>query len=120
MHHGTGLTRYFYNSWINTHQGETPDAAKFTYPGPKPQTFETVILMMADAIEAASRTLPNYNPETINKLIDNIVDSQMNMGQYSDVDITMKQIKEAKAIFAKKIKNIYHSRIPYPTIQTTT
>ncbi|MDD4149993.1 MAG: HDIG domain-containing protein [Bacteroidales bacterium] len=116
MHHGTSLTKYFYNSWINENPNLTPNITNFRYPGPKPNNIETVVMMMADAIEAASRTLDVYSPESIDKLVSVIIDSQLNAGQYDDVDITLKQISQAKRIFAQKISNIYHSRIVYPEI----
>ena len=117
MHHGTGITKYFYNSYVNKNPGIKPDKSKFTYPGPKPQNIETAVMMMADAIEAAARTLKSYNNQTITELVDNIINSQLNDNQYSDVDITLKQITKAKKIFVEKIKNIYHSRIDYPGIK---
>ncbi len=117
MHHGTSLTKYFYNSWINENPDKTPDESKFQYPGPKPSSIEAAVLMMADAIEAASRTLPKYTPETIQSLVDNIISSQLNENQYDEVNITLKQISIAKSIFAKKLNNIYHSRIAYPEIK---
>ncbi len=117
QHHGTSVTRYFYNSWINEHPDQTPDITKFQYPGPKPQSVELVAMMMADAVEAASRTLKVYSHESIEKLVNNIVDSQFRDGQYDEVEITMKQIGIAKSVLVKKIENIYHSRIEYPELQ---
>lgn len=116
MHHGTSLTRYFYNSWVNENPNSTPNVESFKYPGPRPNSIETVVMMMADAIEAASRTLPEYTPESIKKIVHAIIDSQLNGGQYDDVDITLKQISKAKDLFTAKIGNIYHSRIVYPEI----
>ncbi|MDR2009658.1 MAG: HDIG domain-containing protein [Bacteroidales bacterium] len=117
MHHGTSVTRYFYNSWINSHPGQEPVISNFKYPGPKPQTLETAVMMMADAIEAASRTLKEYTPESIDKLVNGIVNQQLNDGQFDEVEITLKQITIAKSIFVSKIKNIYHTRITYPDVE---
>jgi len=117
MHHGTSLTKYFYNSWINENPGIAPNISNFKYPGPKPDNIETVVMMMADAIEAASRTLRVYTPESIEKLVGAIIDSQLSDGQYDNVEITMRQISTAKKIFTEKISNIYHSRIVYPEIK---
>jgi putative nucleotidyltransferase with HDIG domain len=117
MHHGSSVTRYFYNSWLNANPNSMPNLANFTYPGPKPQTLETAVMMMADAIEAASRTLKEYNPKSIEKLVNSIVSYQLEEGQFDDVDITLKQITTAKGIFIFKIKNIYHSRIEYPEVE---
>jgi cyclic-di-AMP phosphodiesterase PgpH len=116
MHHGTGVTKYFYNSWINENPNKEAKTEKFTYPGPRPQTLETAVMMMADAIEAAARTLNDYTDENIVNLVNKIIDSQLEEGQFADVDITLKQISIAKKTFVEKIKNIYHSRISYPGI----
>ena len=118
QHHGTSVTRYFYNSWVNANPDKTADITKFQYPGPKPQSVELIAMMMADAIEAASRTLKVYSHESISALVSNIVDAQMKDGQYEDVDITMKQIGKAKQILISKIENIYHSRIEYPELKS--
>ena len=117
MHHGTGVTRFFYVSWLNSHPGMTPNLSNFKYPGPKPQTIETAILMMADSIEAASRSLNEYTTKTIENLVNSIIDYQISDGQFDDVDITLKQINIVRSIFIAKIKNIYHSRIVYPNIK---
>ncbi len=116
MHHGTSLTKYFYNSWINANPDNMPVISNFKYPGPKPQSLETVVMMMADAIEAACRTLVEYTPESIEKIVSKIIDAQLEDGQYEDVEITLKQIAKAKKIFSLKIQNIYHSRVVYPEI----
>ncbi|MCF0206380.1 MAG: HDIG domain-containing protein, partial [Bacteroidales bacterium] len=116
QHHGTSVTRYFYNTWINENPGQTPDKSKFQYPGPKPQSVELVAMMMTDAVEAASRTLKVYSKESITKLVNGIIDSQFSDGQYDDVDITIRQISKAKEILISKIENIYHARIEYPEL----
>jgi membrane-associated HD superfamily phosphohydrolase len=115
-HHGTSLTRYFYNSWENANPDSMPVITNFKYPGPKPNSIETAVMMMADAIEAASRTLPEYTPEAIENSVAKIIDGQMRDGQYDEVDITFKQLDIAKKVFADKIKNIYHARIVYPEL----
>ncbi len=117
MHHGTGITKYFYNSWINENPGKRINKSKFTYPGPKPQSVETAIMMMADSVEAASRTLKTYNEKNITNLVNEIIDTQLDGNQFDDVDITLKQITMAKRIFIEKLKNIYHSRIEYPKLE---
>jgi len=113
-HHGTTLTKYFYNSWKNNNPDKKPDINKFQYPGPKPKSIETTVVMMADAIEAASRTLKYYSQETIMNIVNNIVDNLIADEQFNEVDITLKQINEAKQIFVTKLLNIYHARIVYP------
>ncbi len=116
MHHGSSVTKYFYNSWINDNPDKEVDIKCFQYPGPKPNSIETVVMMMADAIEAASRTLKIYTHESIEKLVSAIIDNQLKDGQYDNVDITMKHISTAKKIFTDKISNIYHTRIVYPEL----
>lgn len=116
-HHGTSKTRFFYNQWINEHPNEEPPIGKFTYKGPKPRTKETIILMMADSIEAASRSLKEYNEETIDKLVENIVNSQIMDGQFSDAPISFRDVQIAKNSFKEEILNIYHNRISYPEIK---
>lgn len=116
MHHGTSVTRYFYNSWINANPDNAPVLSNFQYPGPKPTSIETAVMMMADSVEAASRTLSEYTPESIEKSVSKIIDSQLNDGQFENVDITLKQIKRAKEIFSAKILNIYHARVIYPEL----
>ncbi|PCJ80435.1 MAG: hypothetical protein COA57_14985 [Flavobacteriales bacterium] len=112
-HHGTTLTRYFYNSYKQENPEEA-DENKFRYPGPVPHSKEAAILMMADAVEAASRSLKKHNEETINSLVEGIVDSQANEQQFVNAAITFKDLTEAKKIFKKKLMNIYHVRIEYP------
>lgn len=118
MHHGTGKTKYFYNSWKNENPGKEPSDNMFSYPGPKPNTLETAVMMMADSIEAASRTLKSYSDESISNLVNGIINAQLEEKQFDNVDITLKQIAKAKEIFIEKIKNIYHSRIEYPKIKS--
>ncbi len=113
-HHGTTKTEYFYRSFINKYPNKEVDVSKFTYPGPAPFSKETAVLMMADSVEAASRSLKVYTDETINELIDKIIDSQINEGQFNNVELTFKDITTIKNIFKSKIKNIYHTRIEYP------
>ena len=90
------------------------DISEFTYPGPKPTSKENAVLMMADSVEAASRTLKAYTSETISDLVENIVSRQEEEGQFSEADITFADISAAKEIFKIRLSNIYHSRIEYP------
>lgn len=115
-HHGCGKTKYFYISYINEHPGEAVDESKFTYPGPNPQTKEQAILMMADAVEAASRSLSQYTEETIGDLVEKIVDSQVNDGFFKECPITFRDIALAKGVFKEKLKIMYHTRISYPEL----
>lgn len=116
-HHGKGKTMYFYVSWMNEHPGEEPDVEQFTYPGPNPFTRETAILMMADSVEAASRSLPSYTEESISELVEKIINKQMESGFFEVCPITFKDIQTVKAVFKEKLKTIYHTRISYPELK---
>ncbi len=116
-HQGTTKTRYFYNSYINKYPDQTPDISAFSYPGPTPFTKETAILMMADSIEAASRSLKSYTDDEIDKLVEKIINIQIEEDQFINAPITFKEISEAKEVFKNKLKNIYHARIEYPDIK---
>lgn len=113
MHHGTGKVKYFYNKELQAESANI-DEGKFSYPGPEPQTKETAILMMADAVEAASRSLKEYTMQSIDQLVERIINDQLNSGQFNFSDITLKDISVIKTIFKKKLQNIYHVRVEYP------
>ncbi len=116
-HHGKGVTKYFYNTAVNASENGDVDKSLYEYPGPNPQSKETTILMMADAVEAASRSLKDYRPESINALVDKIIDSQMADGLYNESPINFRDINVIKDTFKKRLATIYHSRIEYPEIQ---
>ena len=116
-HHGKGVTKYFYISWKNEHPGEETDPAIFTYPGPNPFTKEQAVLMMADSVEAASRSLPEYTEQTIGSLVDKIVDGQLADGFFRECPITFRDISVVKAVFKEKLKTMYHTRISYPELK---
>ena len=116
-HHGRGKTKFFYISWKNEHPDEEPNEELFTYPGPNPFSKETAILMMADAVEAASRSLPEYTEESISNLVDKIIDSQVAEGYFKECPITFKDIATIKAVFKEKLKIAYHTRISYPELK---
>lgn len=115
-HHGRGKTKYFYISWKNEHPNEEPNEEQFTYPGPNPFTKEQAVLMMADSVEAASRSLPEYTEESISTLVEKIIDSQVSEGYFKECPITFKDIATVKAVFKEKLKTIYHTRISYPEL----
>ena len=102
----------------NQHKKENPDklvnGKLFTYPGPKPFSKETAVLMMADFVEAASRSLKDINEISIKKLVNGIIDYQISENQFSDSNITFKDIATIKKLFKDKLVNIYHARIEYP------
>ncbi len=113
-HHGTTTVMYFYKQYIKNFPEEEVDLKKFNYPGPKPFSKETAALMMADSVEAASRSLDKPDHDKIDKLVENIIDSQMDSGQFENAEITLREIKDIKKIFKKMLMNIYHIRIQYP------
>ncbi|MCD8317991.1 MAG: HDIG domain-containing protein [Paraprevotella sp.] len=116
-HHGKGRTKYFLISYQNRHPNEPVDESLFTYPGPNPFTLGQAILMMADSVEAASRSLNEYTEESISELVDKIIDGQVNDGFFKDCPITFHDINTAKEVFKVKLKTIYHTRISYPELK---
>lgn len=116
-HHGRSKTKFFYISYRNANPDKMVNDEIFTYPGPNPTTTEHAILMMADAVEAASRSLQEYTEETISTLVDKIIDSQLQEGYFRQCDITFASIDQAKEIFKEKLKSIYHTRITYPELK---
>lgn len=113
-HHGNSKAQYFYRSYLNKYPDTEVDEQKFTYPGPSPFSKETAILMMADAIEASSRSLKTITEESINELVEKIINFQVDENQFINTDITFRDLTIAKEVFKKKLANIYHARIEYP------
>ena len=112
-HHGTRRTEYFYQMELR----ENPDGvdeSEFSYPGPVPFSKETAVLMMCDAVEAASRSMNDKTEESLNKLVDNIIDGQMKANQFDNTNITFHDITVTKKVLKKKLMSIYHVRIAYP------
>lgn len=116
-HHGVGMTKYFYISEQNAHPDAEVDKTLFTYPGPNPATQEEAILMMADAVEAASRSLPEYTEESISNLVDKLIDGQVAEGAFRQCPITFRDIETIKGVFKEKLKTVYHTRISYPELK---
>ena len=116
-HHGTSKAKYFYNSYVNEHPDEEVNEELFTYPGPNPFTKEQALLMMADAVEAASRSLKEYTEENISKLVNTIIDSQIADGLLNNSPISFRDIRDVKEAFIEKLKTMYHTRISYPELQ---
>lgn len=111
-HHGTTHTRFFF---VKAQQaGETVNEKDFQYPGPIPFSKETAVLMMADSVEAASKSLKEYSEENIDQLVEGIIENQRKEGQFEEADITFKDISTLKRLFKSMLKNIYHVRIEYP------
>lgn len=116
-HHGAGKAKYFYITYKNEHPNEDVNEKFFSYPGPNPFTKEQAILMMADGVEAASRSLTEYTEETITTLVNRIIDSQVSEGCFHDCPITFQDIDAAKKVLIEKLKSIYHTRISYPELK---
>ena len=111
-HHGKSLTKYFY---VLAQKAQTSlDPRPFTYPGPKPQTLEQAILMMTDAVEAASRSLTEYTEESISALVEKIIGAQVADGSFDECAITFREIAEAKEVLCARLRTVYHTRIQYP------
>lgn len=113
-HHGNGLTKFFYINYCNEHPDEKVDKEQFQYPGPNPFTREQAILMMADTVEAASRSLKEYTEESISALTNKLIDSQVADGFFRECPITFRDIALAKSVLIERLKSIYHTRISYP------
>jgi len=113
-HHGTTTTRFFYKQYMEDNPDEKDASERFRYPGPLPYSKETAVLMMADSVEAASRSLSRYDGESIEKLVNAIIDSQVRELQFANADITFKDISEIKKMFKRKLMSIYHVRVEYP------
>ena len=112
-HHGTTTVEYFYKQYIDSFQEDNVDSKSFSYPGPKPFSKETAILMMADAAEASARSIKNPTAENIDNLIEIVINKQLKEDQFIDADITLKEINQLKKLFKKKLVNIHHARIEY-------
>ena len=118
-HHGTMIMSFFYNRALE--QGASPDIEpEFRYPGPPPQTKEAAILMLADGVEAASRTLEDPKPARIVALAQSIIDSRYHAGQLEECDLTLSDLGKIRDAFAKILTGVFHQRVPYPSLKTST
>ena len=115
-HHGTSLTRYFYNTWCNAHPKEQVDDSSFRYPGPKPSTKEGAILMMADAVEARSRSLEDFSEASIAKAVNQMIDAQIADGQFAETPLSFKDVEDIRRVFTARLTAMNHHRISYPTL----
>ena len=111
-HHVTSIIRFFYDKELKNNTN--PIVSDFRYLGPKPFSKETAIVMMADSVEAASKSIKDPNVKLINDFVEKIIDKQIEDNQFIDSDITLKEIQIAKKIFKEKLNNIYHLRVEYP------
>lgn len=116
-HHGQGKTKYFYVKYKNEHPDEPVDELLFTYPGPNPFTKEQAVLMMADTVEAASRSLADYSEKSIKELVNRLIDSQVADGYFRECPITFRDIQYAKTVLIEKLKTIHHTRLSYPELK---
>lgn len=119
-HHGKGMAKYFYTTAVNNNPDKVIDKGDFSYPGPNPQSTETSILMMADAVEAASRSLTDYSPESIDRLVENIINGQIADGMFKESPISFKDVEIIKKVFKKRLATIYHTRVRYPEMKKDT
>ncbi|MCB0761738.1 MAG: HDIG domain-containing protein [Flavobacteriales bacterium] len=113
-HHGTTRTEYFYRKAIEDFGASNVDESKYTYPGPKPFSRESAVLMMADSVEAASKSLREPEAESLGYLVDSIIERQMSRGQFDNADITLGEITQIKKLLKKRLMSIYHVRVSYP------
>ncbi len=117
-HHGKGMAKYFYIKYKNEHPDEIVDATPFTYPGPNPFTREQALLMMADTVEAASRSLTEYTEESISNMVSKLIDGQVAAGYFTECPITFRDITISKLILTERLMAIYHTRIQYPELKS--
>lgn len=114
QHHGCGKAKFFYTQACNANPDSVVDPEPYTYPGPNPQTKETSILMMADATEAASRSLKNHSDESIRELVERIIDGQIADGMFRESPISFRDVEKIKQTFIDRLCTIYHTRVEYP------
>ena len=115
-HHGTSLVRYFYNTYCNAHPKEQVDESLFRYPGTKPSTKEGAILMMADAIEARSRSLNEFTEASIAAVVNQMIDAQIADGQFAETPLSFKDVEDIRRVFTARLVAMNHHRISYPTL----
>lgn len=116
-HHGGGKAKYFYNSFKNQYPEKAIDEKLFSYPGPNPFSKETAILMMADSVEAASRSLKEHTEESIQQLVNKIIDGQITDGLLKNAPLTFRDVETIKTVFVDKLKTMFHTRISYPDLK---
>ncbi len=114
QHHGRGKAKYFYNTYCRQHPDEAVDEAPFTYPGPNPQTREASLLMMADTVEAASRSMTDHSQEAIRSLVNRLIDAQVADGLHNESSLSFRDIGEIKECFISRLRSMYHARVQYP------
>lgn len=118
-HHGKANVKFFYIKWCNEHPDQTPDNDLFTYPGPEPETKEQTIVMMADGIEAATRSLQECTTEKITQVVDNIINEIISTGRLNKSKLTFEEIQVCRQSFIHSVESIHHTRIAYPELEKT-
>jgi hypothetical protein len=113
-HHGSMRLQYFYQNFLKSFPDVIPDEEQFRYQGPLPFSKETAVLMMADSVEAASRSLKNASRESIDELVESVIKTQMDQNQFLNSPVTMKDISDIKKIFKRMLISVHHARIEYP------
>ncbi|MEE2802149.1 MAG: HD domain-containing protein, partial [Bacteroidota bacterium] len=111
-HHGDSLVKYFYHK--NKELDPNTVKENFSYPGPKPFSKETALLMISDSIEAASKSVQQPTAQKFDRLVETVIDGHLNSGHFDNSDLTLKEIKKVKLLIKKKLNSIYHVRIEYP------
>ena len=114
-HHGNMLVQYFYINYVKSFPDQIPNEDDFRYPGPRPFSKETAVLMMADSVEAAAHSLTVHDQDSIDEIVEKIINKQIDSGQFENCDITFRDITNIKKIFKKMLTSIYHIRVAYPT-----
>lgn len=115
QHHGTGLMYCFYQKALEeAKEDETVDEADFRYPGPKPQTRETAITLLADSVEGATRALDEHNPTNIEETVKKVINNKFIDGQLDECNLTLKEINKISSTFTRILSAMYHSRVKYP------
>ena len=114
QHHGKGKAKYFFTMYCRQNPQGDADAEAFTYPGPNPQTREASLLMMADAVEAASRSMSDHSQEAIRALVDKLIDTQVAEGLHNDSPLSFRDIRDIKDCFTSRLRSMYHARVSYP------
>ncbi|MCZ2444655.1 MAG: HDIG domain-containing protein [Flavobacteriales bacterium] len=113
-HHGTLTVQYFYKNYVKSFPDAASDIEKFSYPGPVPHSREMAVLMMADSVEAASRSIQDPNLENLTQLVNKIINYQLSEKQYIHSELTLKDIERIRQIFVRHLLNLYHVRVEYP------
>jgi membrane-associated HD superfamily phosphohydrolase len=114
QHHGTSVVEFFYRAAQERAGGRGVDDSLFRYPGPKPQTRESGIVLLADSVEAASRALTDPTPMRLRKLVSELTRRRLDDGQFDESGLTLKDLKVIEDTFVQVLSSMFHQRVPYP------